>query len=303
MKRKLSYGYPLPSEDAAEIDSFTFIVGDIVLGENADDGIAWDYETPITCAVNLNVDLGRVLKESGLRKADDPWDLSSIELSVALSWASSATKIRGAGAQRTVVDGQNQLEIVLDGPELGGILTVTAVIILAEDVSFNDNRIAPYSAGTILWTSEELQLPLEGGGSRFTTTPVSFKDAGVEPLDAMWLVQISDNLDAPIASGVRVLLNTANRLTQSMLENPNTAEAKLWRQGLETEVITLLIHHAVAAFQQEEFDDTMEVGSLGEGIQGLLNSYFPNETPSDLINELPRIVATARAYIFNGKDA
>lgn len=303
MKRKLSYGYPLPSEDAAQIDNFAFSIGDLFVGNGNDDGIAWDYETPITCTVSLNADLNRILQESGLRLPHDPWDEDAIKLDVALSWASSATKIRGAGSQKTLLDGENHLDLVLDGQELGGTLTVSAIITLAEDVTFNDNRIAPYTEGSILWTSDELQLPLEGGGSRFTLTPVSFKEAGVEPLDAMWLVQLTDHLETPISSGVRVLVNTSNPITKAMLENPNTPEAKFWYRGLQTEVITLLVHHGVSVMHQDEFDSTMEVGSLGEGIQGLMNSYFPNETPTDLMNELPRISATARAFVFNAKDS
>lgn len=302
MKRKLSYGYLLPSDNAALIESFTFAIGDTIVGEDNAESVAWDYETPITCTVNLDVDLERILSESGLRTPDDPWDSDSVDLAVALSWTSSATKIRGAGSQQALLDGQNQLEVTLDGQELGGVLTVQAVIVLAENLTFNDDRLAPTSEGMILWNSDPLQLPLEGGGSRFTMTPVSFQDAGVEPLDAMWLVQLSDNLDIPISSGVRVLVNTSNPITKTMLETPNSSEANFWRKELETEVITLLIHHGVSTMQHDEFDSPMEPGSLGEGIQGLMNSYFPQETPSDLINELPRISATARAFVFNGKD-
>jgi len=302
MKRKLSYGYPLPGDDAAQIENFAFAIGDSIVGNENAESVAWDYETPITCTIDLNVDLGRILNESGLQKPNDPWDSDAVGLAVALSWASSATRIRGASSQQKLRDGQNLLEITLDGENLGGTLTVQAVITLAENVTFNDDRLAPTSEGMIIWSSDVLQLPLEGGGSRFTMTPVSFKEAGVEPLDAMWLVQLSDSLDIPISSGVRVLVNTSNPITKTMLETPNSAEANFWRKELETEVITLLIHHGVSMLQQDDFDSPMEPGSLGEGIQGLMNSYFPQETPTDLINELPRISATARAFVFNGKD-
>jgi len=302
MQRKLSYGYPLPSDDAAQIENFTFAIGDTMIGDENAESVAWDYETPITCTVSLDVDLERILNESGLQTPIDPWDSDAVNLAVALSWASSATRIRGAGAQQKLRDGENLLEVTLDGQDLGGTLTVQAVITLAENLTFNDDRLAPTSEGMILWTSDDLQLPLEGGGSRFTMTPVSFKEAGVEPQDAMWLVQLSDSLDIPISSGVRVLVNTSNPITKTMLENPNTSEATFWRKELETEVITLLIHHGVSILQQDEFDSSMEPGSLGEGIQGLMNSYFPHETPTDLINELPRISATARAFVFNRKD-
>lgn len=303
MKRKLSYGYPLPSEEAAEIEDFSFIVGEIVVGEDSNQEPAWDYETPITCTVSLNADLPRILEESGLQDPGEPEDGKLPRLGVALSWSSSATKLRGASNRKELTDGSNSLDLVVDGQILGGTLSVKAIITLLEDIQFDDDRIAPSSEGTLLWTSDELHLPLEGSGTRFTMTPVSFKEAGVEPTDAMWLVQLADQMETPISSGVRVLVNVANPITKSMLENPNTPEAESWQQVLETEVMTLLVHHGVAGLRENDFDTPMEIGSLGEGIQAIMGSFFPNETPADLTNELPRITATMRAAVFNRKES
>lgn len=303
MKRKLSYGYPLPSDDSAEIESFSFAIGEIGVGDHNAQEPAWDYETPVSCSVTLDVDLPRILRESGLQTPNDAWDYEPPSLAVALSWSASATKIRGASSQRKLVNGINHLNVVLDGQVLGGVLTVSAVITLFEDAAFTDNRIAPRAQGNILWTSDELQLPLEGGGSRFTMTPVSFKEAGVEPVNAMWLVQLSDHMETPISSGVRVLVNVSNPITKSMLENPNSTEAEAWQRALETEVMTLLVHHGVSGIDQSDFDSPMEPSSLGEGIHAMMGSFFPGETPSDLVNELPRIAATIRSAVASRKDS
>lgn len=303
MKRKLSYGYPIPSENSAEIESFSFAIGDFVVEEHTHQEPAWDYETPVTCSVTLDVDLPRMLRESGLQTPDDTPDYSPPRLAAALIWSSSTTKIRGASSRRQLVDGINQLDVLVDGQVLGGVLTVYAVITLLDDAIFTDNRIAPRSQGNIIWTSDELQLPLEGGGSRFTMTPVAFDKAGIEPLNAMWLVQLSDNFEVPISSGVRVLVNISHPITKSVLENPNNSDGEAWRKALESEVMTLLVHHGVSGLDPADYDSPMEVGSLGEGIQALMGSFFPREKPSDLINELPRISATIRAAVSSRKGS
>lgn len=301
MKLKLSYGYPVPSADAANVTEYGFDIGDVAVMEGSDSGPAWDYETPISCSFRLEADIQRLLEESGLVTETDPEGYEPPRLACSLTWFATKTKQRGSSPRGELVDGVNELSLTLPGTLLGGNLVVTLIIALLEPARGLDNRLAPKALGTILWTSDKFVLPLEGEGSRFTMTPVNFTKTGIQPKDAMWLVRISDNLDLPVTTGVRVLVNTANKTTVSMLENPTTAEGEMWQKSLEAEIMTLLILHGVEMLADSPDDHDLEDGSLGESIVALMESLFPGESPRDLTAEVPRIASTVKASIFNGK--
>lgn len=303
MKRKLSYGYPLPSENCAELIEYGFHIGEYAVTGNPKADQAWDYETPISSSVNISVDLNRMLREAGLVSDQDPAGYLPPKLGTALTWFSSATKLRGASPLMELKDGINELSISLEGQYLGGSLSLTAVIALLEDTNLPKERIVPRSFGTIIWTSDELLLPLEGDGARFTMTPIDFKKSGVQPSDAMWMVRLSDRLEAPVSTGVRVLINTSNSITEKMLENSSTPEAEFWQKELETDVMTLMINHGVSLMDAGDFESDFEQGTLGESIRALIDSFFPHESLSDLAADAPRVSATIRAAVFNAKDA
>lgn len=303
MKRKLSYGYLLPSEDCAELIEYGFQIGEYAATGNAKSDQPWDYETSISSSVNISVDLDRMLRETGLLSDNDPAGYFPPKLGASLTWFSSATKLRGAGSVVEIKDGINELFTSLEGQYLGGILSVAVKIALLEETKLPEERIAPRNLGTIIWTSDELLLPLEGGGTRFTMTPIDFKKAGVQPPDAMWMVRLSDRLEAPVSAGVRVLVNTSNPITKKMLENPSNPEAEFWQKGLETEVMTLMVNHGVSLMDSSDFDSDFGQGSLGESIRALINSFFPQESLSDLAADAPRVSATIRASVFNAKES
>lgn len=301
MKLKLSYGYPIPNPDAVTVLDYGFAIGEIAVVESTSQGPAWDYETPISCTVRLEADVRRLLAESGLATESDPAGYVPPRLACSLVWFSTKTKQRGSSTRSDLVDGVNELSLTVPGTLIGGTLTVTVVIALVEAAKFPDDRLAPKTLGSILWTSDEFVLPLEGEGSRFTMTPVNFSRAGIQPKDAMWLVRISDSLDLPVTSSVRVLVNTSNKLTVSMLENPNAPDGEMWQKSLESEVMTLMVLHGVAILAEAPADQDFDDGSLGESINALTESLFPGESYADLIAEAPRIASAVKAAVFNGK--
>lgn len=302
MKKQLSYGYPLPPEDAAVIEEFFFSIGDVELVPGSTDGQAWDYESPVSCSVTLSVDLERILRGCGLAGPSHPPTATRPRVSAGLTWFSSATKLRGSGEQKLLRDGENTLSVRVDGSELGGNFLVKAVIALMEDVEPIEGVLSPQTRGSILWSSEELELPLEGQGARLAMTPLDFAKAGIEPIDAMWLVQLSDRLEIPVASGVRVLVNTSHPVTRNMLENLSAPEAGFWQKELEADILTLLINHGGANLEPVDLETDAEIGSLEETIRNNAAALFPHDALEDLASEAPRVSATIRASIFNRKE-
>ena len=198
-------------------------------------------------------------------------------MAASLSWLATRTKQRGGSPRVELSPGINELAVTLPGEILGGTLKVNAVIALMESAAFTDDRLAPKALGTVLWTSDEFHLPLEGEGSRFTMTPVNFAQVGIQPKNAMWLVRISDNLEVPVTSGVRVLMNTSNKITVSMLENPASPDAEMWQKSLEAEVMTLMALHGSTVLTDFSGDPDFDAGSLGESLVALIDSLFPHE--------------------------
>lgn len=301
MKKQLSYGYPIPPQEAAAIEDFLFTIGEVELAPDATEGQAWDYESPVSCSVSISIDLEEILRGSGLSDHNKSADAVQPKIAAGLTWFSSATKLRGAGELKPVENGKNTLSVTVDGAELGGLFVVKAVIALTEDLEPSSGTLAPQSHGSILWTSEELELPLEGRGARLAMTPLNFKDAGIQPADAMWLVQLADNLEAPVASGIRVLVNTSNPVTRSMLDKLSAPEAAFWQKELEADITNLLIHHGITHLQPVDLESDPEIGSLEETIRNTASALFPDDSFEDLADEAPRVSATVRASVFNRK--
>ncbi len=303
MKLKLSYGYPIPHPEAVQVIDYAFNIGDSAATSDVSTSPAWDYETPVSCLLRLEVDLHRLLTESGLISANDPAGYEPPRLAASLSWLATRTKQRGGSPRVELSPGINELAVTLPGEILGGTLKVNAVIALMESAAFTDDRLAPKALGTVLWTSDEFHLPLEGEGSRFTMTPVNFAQVGIQPKNAMWLVRISDNLEVPVTSGVRVLMNTSNKITVSMLENPASPDAEMWQKSLEAEVMTLMALHGSTVLTDFSGDPDFDAGSLGESLVALIDSLFPHDTYADLLADTPRVASTVKASVFNGRKA
>lgn len=303
MKNKLSYGYPLPSQDAASIVDYSFSIGTVpILGDNFKDQ-PWDYESPVSCVFTVEADLERLLTESGLVQRGAWQSEKPQPVGIALTWFSTKTKLRGGSPPQMLVDGRNELSLEIEGGLLGGSLVITVVVALVEDVVIDPPRLAPKTRGTILWTSDEVVLPLEGGGARLAMAPVNFKKSGLTPKDALWLVQLSESLEIPVSSGVRVMINTAHPITEKMLENPSTPEAIMWQKEMETDLMTLMVNHGVRHFEPGSADNDFDEGSLGQTISALIDSIFPHESLEDLAGDPERVSAAVRASVFNRKDA
>lgn len=302
MKSKLSYGYPLPSQDAASIVDYSFSIGDVPISGDAFRDQPWDYESPVSCVFTIEADLQRVLSESGLVPKATAYSGDPPPVGIALTWFSTKTKLRGSSPIYDLIDGHNELSLEIEGGLLGGSLEITAVIALSDDVIIDPPRLAPKIRGTLLWTSDQVVLPLEGGGARLAMAPVNFKKSGITPRDALWLVNLSENLEIPVSSGVRVMINTAHPLTEKMLENPSTPEATMWQKEIETDLMTLMVNHGVRHIDPSSVDSDFDDGSLGQTITALISSLFPNESMEDLAGDPERVSATVRASVFNRKD-
>lgn len=297
MANTISFGYPIPSDDAFEIEDFNFEIDGVPVS-NKDDDEPFSYYSSVSCRVSLKANLTQVLRESGFSSSDFPL----VSLGVGLIWFSSATKQRGSASIQELQNGHNELELNLSGEILGGDLDVHVVVFLKENRLSDTDQLVPTESGTILWESPRHSINLEGEGARFTIAPRDFKKTNFEPSDAMWRIVFTAGLFSPAQSAVVVYINTGDSRAKAMLEKPNTKESKLWHQFLEIDVISqLLIHGATHAEQLQEITIEDE-GSLGESINVLYNSLFPEQNPSTLLENIPLITATAQAFVMANRN-
>lgn len=294
LKRTYSYGFTLPSQDSVEVGDVNFLIGDLETSLESEEHPAWDYESPVRCTIDLQADYHRILDETGL---SDVLSYSSSQeaLSVLLVWFSTATKQRGSSRATPLKDGRNVLEFEVEGGLVGGDLEITAVVCLSHSLDVPHDSHYPWRAGTTLWESEKMVLPLEGIGSRFPMLPVDFKKAGRLPSDCLWTVEIDANLHSPVESNVRVLVNIANPLSKRCLENPTTTEAKVWQKYLTSDVLGHLLLAAARCSTNGDLNAEFHSGDLGETLRTLLDTAFPSHVAEDLLEDTSLVFSKAQS--------
>lgn len=289
----ISVGYPTPSSESVSADDARFYINGTPVSDDGKDE-PFSYYSEVTCDLDVDIDLPRVLRESGYPQALH----TEVELAVSLIWFSSATKQRGSSAPKDVVDGINSLSLTLDGTQLGGDLTVHCVIFVKSVPKSSEVTLYPSQIGSIMWQSEKYVLRLEGEGARFTIAPLDFKAVGLTPTDSMWRIEFTGSIVAPAQSAIMVYINSGNKYAMTMLEKPNTRESKLWHAFLETDVITqMLIHGTNNSEELSELTEDDE-GSLGESIMILFNSMFPGQAIDSLQQQPTHLAAAAQAFVF-----
>lgn len=296
MSSAISFGYTQPSDDCFHIDKVEFQVGELVFDPATPPELAWDYETPIHARVILDVDFTKLLEESGFSDVPENRDIFAAHL----LWFSSKTKQKGRGKRIILGHGKNEVRFGVPGELLGGSIHVEVAVNLAKPGLAAEGAIVASTRGNRLWSSPIRSLMLEGEGARFTISPINFKDRQLEPADAMWKINIENDLFMPVQSGVRVYLNSGNRTTRAHLDKPDTKESKLWEKFLNAEIISqLLLHSDPSDFDHwHNSEDVLKEGTLGESVDILFNAIFPEAMLEDVQADIPLLFARVQEFVF-----
>lgn len=291
----VSRGYAVPAESTVKVRRLEFRNGGNIYGLNNSEEIDLDLSEPFIASIHLDVNYAEFLATAGFKPHED------VSFSVALTWSVAKTRQRGSSHRQRLVDGINVLEAEIPGEFIAGAVSVHAMIVLEQSNAHNDWRALATRPGSIMWESKPYRLQLEGTGAEFSITTVDFEQQNIYPKSAMWKIILASDLNAPIESGIRVLLNSGHSRTEKMLSKQNTMESKLWHQMLEYEVIIQMVLHA-CKFSDEllEIEDPEE-GSVAETLTNLIGSFFPDHSIDRLKNDLPLIFATVQSKVFESK--
>jgi len=215
---------------------------------------AWDYSTDIVLGRLIEIDLGELRQDCGLR--------SDMPLRLCVRYWPSTSLLRTSAfvedlpqhAGRAACD----VQISADSSRLGGFLTVETLIELAADRTSSQPFIAT-RAGSILW-SDQIRIHLEGGAGLLPVAPVSFKEAGL-PTGSAWYVSMDGGDWQQAAMGsLLVLLNEDNPAVKQAMESTQGELAGVLWSVLEADIVTDLVGRALDddAFVDETPSDDLD---------------------------------------------
>ncbi|MGV9710014.1 hypothetical protein ACWDTI_05060 [Gordonia sp. NPDC003424] len=235
----------------------------------------WDYNTDLTVRRSVRVDTDRVRSSAGLPPGTP--------ISLAVVWESSGSRQQMRCAHELLpASGPLSLELTgfLRGADLGGVITLSTFVLLAEEISVSSPFTAHLS-GSELWR-DGFDIRLEDERDLFPIAIVDFAIAGF-PEQAGWYLEISGGPDAPAAGALLLCVNKANKAAAQAftnLLNPTPVDLAITSSAY-SDVTRTLIEYALIL---DDFDDSTEFSddSLGAVMQGIFRRFFEGRTVEDV---------------------
>ncbi|WP_245623210.1 hypothetical protein [Spirillospora albida] len=272
--KRLALPYRIPAEDVVQAEAWRLVTedGELELPEALPD---WDYQMNLRLRRSVRVDLDRAYAGSALA-SDAPLTLAAV-------WTATGSNLRGP-AQRVPIAGTGtvpvELDVLLHGTELGGILMLDTALVLAEGQS-GGSFAAPRRAGSVLW-SDRRSLRLQGDATQFPMAVIDFTKTSF-PDHAAWHLQIGERLDAATMGSILLLINERNEVAAAAFKNaakPRPVD-KVVLSAVHADAARVMIEHAL---RHDDFRDgaSFEEDTLGATLMTLFNTLFPGSSISDL---------------------
>ncbi|MFF5763476.1 hypothetical protein ACFY8F_13215 [Streptomyces tanashiensis] len=266
--------YRSPSEDVVAAEPWRLVVedGEIRLPEALPH---WDYRMDLVLRRTVHLDLDRVRAQCGLP--------AETVLMLATVWTASGSNLSGPGQRTRLTDRGAcvvDLEVRLPGADLGGLLVLDTVLVLAERRS--DGRpSSPRRAGSVLW-SERASVRLQGDAPQFPMAVIDFANTSF-PDGAAWHLQISGGLENATMGSLLLLVNERNKVTTSAFENAHKPRPvdQVVLSAVYADAARTMIEYALA---HEDFSEESDYGedSLGATLLSLFDQLFPGQSITDV---------------------
>jgi hypothetical protein len=231
----------------------------------------WDYQMDLVLERQVSVDLDLVCEQSGLSR--------DVGLLVVVEWFTSSGQWSGLACRAPVaVDGDVVLSTKLKGENLGGRLTLTTRLILAEDADQRPPFIAS-RAGEILY-EDWWQVQLQSDSGRLPISVIDFAAGELDP-KARWWLDVHSDPAAPYAGGMRLYLNSNDtELIQAAVRagSPTPTQKRLL-EWLHMDVARQLVERTLQqdwATTRSEYEDDPD--SLGSALLSQVGLLFPGLT-------------------------
>lgn len=237
----------------------------------------WDPEVSISLEVEIELDLSEVLTSAGLADGSTVGGL--------IRWhAQAGSGLRGASTPIPLRDGATTLTHSLDGSLLGGTLQVDVLVVLMEPGPAG-HPLSATRFGSLLWEARR-KVRLEGSGSRFPVSQVSFQDTGLAGgLKGAWALHFeSRDLHDSGIGNLRLYLNTDHAVVQNYLDSPDESDwiSRVLRQDVMRQMVFQALHH-----EELDLDETYPADSIGELLALTVRRSFP-DSALDEVRSLSR---------------
>lgn len=259
--------YRTPGEDAVKAQQWVLVVD----GQGIDlpDALPdWDYQMNLSLRNEVHVDLDAVYAATGLTP--------DVSLSLVVVWTATGSGLRGT-AKRIQLSGVGahnvELEVELQGTQLGGLLTLDTHLVLAE-LCEDSTIAAPRRGGSMLWTHSH-SLRLQGDAPQFPIAVVDFATTQL-PAESAWHVQLNGNLEMATMGTLLLLINEQKKSVVTAFQNAAAPRAidKVFLSAAHADIARTMVEHALAD-PDFTFDVDYPEESLGATLQSLLAHLFP----------------------------
>ncbi|MFI8875919.1 hypothetical protein [Streptomyces sp. NPDC055243] len=271
---RLALPYRSPATSCVRAEPWQLVLdgATIALPESLD---FWDYRMDVEVSRTVHVDLPTARAGAGLN--------DGAVLTLAAIWTASGSNLRGP-VQRVPLTGDDvctvDLHAVLAGAQLGGVLSLETVLVLARAAG-GAAPFAPRRAGSLLW-EDTAALRLQGDAPLFPMTVIDFAHTSFRD-GAAWHLQLGSDLNAAAMGSMLLLVN-------EKADEVSAAFAHAARPGPVDRVVLSMVYSDCArimmehALLKEEFLDEADFpeDSLGATLVNLFHQLFAGRTIQDL---------------------
>ncbi len=280
MKTPKAIPYLLPPDTVVAVQPWCFTDG-TELGDRLDH---WDPFVELDLIRTVEVDLDEARNSCGLP--------DGAAFALVATWSSNKTRISGDGTLVELGDLRGTVRTALTlnvpGRESGGRVTLRTRLVLRYP-GVEPSPISPRRIGAILW-DEECHVAVEGGAARFPITAADFNAIPYYPNTAAWILEWDSNdLEAPVLGGLRLLVNSGHESIPEMLRSGSSdPRAGMLRSFAALDVARSLIAGALRNDRFVDDPESYDDGTVGRMIFELIALCWPGKPIASirsLINE------------------
>jgi len=251
----------------------------------------WNYFSDLvaSCSVTVNLELVR----DELKIPDD----------VVLGWVlvarSSASPIITTSPPQAVIDGIQEVSLLVPASAVGGTMTLELEMALLAPSAAQPAPFAPSKVGHTVYRHSS-KLILEGDAGQLPILPVSFRDHGIKnPAASLWWLRLlSKDLHDTVGATLWMWLNTDNPQLRPLIDHTESDTGEVWMQVLKMDFIRQLLREALAHSDLDPEHDYPE-GSLGALLLGVVRliGNSVNEVRSKYADDPGRVEAELQGVV------
>ncbi|WP_243058319.1 hypothetical protein [Nocardioides sp. SR21] len=234
----------------------------------------WDYQTTLQLAAPVSVDRRTVTEVCHLDRE------SGLAVLVMVKSSHTNAEILAARLELPMADTYDlAVELQLDGPELGGRLTLTTLLVVTEPKPLD--RLAPQHPGSIIWRTSHW-TDLEGVGTQFPTDTVDFAAAGMDP-DAGWQFRIDlADPDARFMAAARLTLNSGHPAIVRLLAGAKDAGTEQLLRTLNWDITRQMVFAGLDSDDVVGLEIDHDATSVAAVLRNLLGRIWPTVSTATL---------------------